>query len=71
MIGMCKGEIRKLTIPSDLGYGAAGAGQDIHAGATLVFEVELLDIIPENSAEPEPWENDLDEATDDDDIPEM
>jgi len=41
---MCIGEKRKLTIPSDLGYGDAGAGQDIPAGATLVFEVELLDI---------------------------
>ena len=66
-----QGEIRKLTIPSGLGYGDAGAGADIPAGATLVFEVELLDILPE-SAEPEPWANHLDEATtDDDDIPEM
>lgn len=42
---MCIGEKRKLTIPSDLGYGETGAGNDIKAGDTLVFEVELLDIL--------------------------
>ena len=42
LVGMCEGEKRKLTIPSDLGYGSAGAGADIHGGATLQFEVELM-----------------------------
>jgi len=34
----------KLYIPSSLGYGDYGAGQDIPGGATLVSEVELLGI---------------------------
>ena len=41
---MSVGEKYKFVIPSDLAYGDQGAGDQIPAGATLVFEVELLEI---------------------------
>lgn len=41
---MSVGSKYRLTIPSDLGYGAAGAGGVIPPNATLIFEVELLKI---------------------------
>jgi FKBP-type peptidyl-prolyl cis-trans isomerase len=44
VVGMKVGGTRVLTIPPAMGYGARGAGGVIPPNATLLFEIELLDV---------------------------
>lgn len=44
VVGMKVGEQRRLIVPANLAYGAAGAGGVIPGGATLVFDVELVGV---------------------------
>lgn len=44
IVGLCKGAKATLVIPPDMGYGESGAGGAIPGGATLNFDVEVVDI---------------------------
>ncbi len=46
MVLMPVGSKWQLFIPSDYAYGERGAGANIPGGATLIFELELLDVKP-------------------------
>ena len=51
---MNKGSKFRFVIPSELAYGDQGAGASIGPGETLVFEVELLDILTTAAPEAAP-----------------
>ncbi|KAL0572695.1 Peptidyl-prolyl cis-trans isomerase fpr2 [Marasmius crinis-equi] len=51
LLGMCEGEKRTLTIPSDMAYGARGFGQLIPANSALVFTTELVKLDSKNRDE--------------------
>jgi FKBP-type peptidyl-prolyl cis-trans isomerase len=42
---MTVGSHYRFVIPSDMAYGSRGTGSDIGPNATLIFEIELLDVI--------------------------
>ncbi|XP_077407949.1 peptidyl-prolyl cis-trans isomerase FKBP10-like isoform X1 [Vanacampus margaritifer] len=44
LLGMCVNERRTVTVPPHLAYGSTGAGDVIPPDATLVFEINLLDL---------------------------
>eukprot|EP00980_Cylindrotheca_fusiformis_P012175 scaffold2945_cov99-Cylindrotheca_fusiformis.AAC.4 len=56
LIGLCKGAKATLVIPPEMGYGEQGAGGVIPGGATLNFDVEVVDISDEAPPEPNLFE---------------
>jgi FKBP-type peptidyl-prolyl cis-trans isomerase len=49
VVGMQRGSKWKLTIPPHIGYGSTGHPPKIPPDATLIFVIELVDIIPPES----------------------
>jgi FK506-binding protein 14 len=43
LVGLCRGAEATLVIPPEMGYGDRGAGNDIPGGATLHFDVQVVD----------------------------
>jgi FKBP-type peptidyl-prolyl cis-trans isomerase len=49
---MSVGSKWKIYLPASLAYGERGAGGDIQPNSTLIFEVELLEILPKTEKTP-------------------
>jgi peptidylprolyl isomerase len=54
LLGMKEGGQRRLIMPPELGYGSTGGGGAIPPNATLIFDVELLRVIPGATPSPAP-----------------
>jgi len=50
LLGVCPGEERHLVVPSPLAYGDRGAGDVIPPGATLLFDIVIVDVQREDAA---------------------
>jgi FKBP-type peptidyl-prolyl cis-trans isomerase len=44
LLGLCKGAHATLVVPPEFGYGDEGAGDAVPGGATLNFEVEVVEV---------------------------
>lgn len=53
LVGLCKGDKVVLVVPPDAGYGEDGFGDDIPGGATLHFDIEIVDVSDETPPEPD------------------
>jgi len=47
LVNLCKGAKANIVIPPEMGYGEQGAGPDIPGGATLNFDVEVVEVSDE------------------------
>jgi len=51
LLGVCPGEERHLVVPAPLAYGDRGAGDVIPPGATLLFDIVIVDVEKNGEAE--------------------
>lgn len=51
LLKMAPGSKWKLYLPSELAYGARSPAESIPANSTLIFEIELLEVLPHEKAD--------------------